>query len=155
MRPASFEYVRTGSLGEALEALAEPGAVALAGGQTLVNLMRQRVVRPRVVVDLSRLSGLNEVRIEGGRLIVGAWPGLARSPSWIWCAPPARLSPRPRRRSATRRSATGRPSPATSAIPCPSATSLLSSWPATEASLYGAGRASARSRRRSSSHRPS
>ncbi|HZU61425.1 MAG TPA: FAD binding domain-containing protein [Solirubrobacteraceae bacterium] len=72
MRPASFEYVRTGSLGEALEALAEPGAVALAGGQTLVNLMRQRVVRPRVVVDLSRLSGLNEVRIEGGRLIVGA-----------------------------------------------------------------------------------
>ncbi|HLH71001.1 MAG TPA: FAD binding domain-containing protein [Candidatus Dormibacteraeota bacterium] len=72
MRPASFDYVRTGSLEEALGALSEPGAVALAGGQTLVNLMRQRVVRPRVVVDISRVSGLDEVRLEDGRLVVGA-----------------------------------------------------------------------------------
>jgi len=74
MRPAKFDYVRASSVEEAVRALeaAGPDARVLAGGQTLANLMRARVVRPSTVVDISRLSSLEYIRAEADYLAVGA-----------------------------------------------------------------------------------
>jgi carbon-monoxide dehydrogenase medium subunit len=74
MRPAGFEYVRAGSVADAVRALDDggPDARVLAGGQVLVNLMRARRVRPSVVIDISGLSELDFVTLEADHLAVGA-----------------------------------------------------------------------------------
>ena len=74
MKPASFDYVRPGSLGEALQALSrhrENGKI-LAGGQSLVPMMNMRVVRPSVLIDINRVPGLDGIGVEGGELVLGA-----------------------------------------------------------------------------------
>jgi CO/xanthine dehydrogenase FAD-binding subunit len=72
VKPAPFEYVRAGSLDEALAALARGGedAKAIAGGQSLVPALNLRLVRPTLLVDLNR-AGLAGVA-EDGALRVGA-----------------------------------------------------------------------------------
>ncbi len=73
MKPASFDYVRAGDMGEALEALAKHGAQArvLAGGQSLMPMLNMRLARPAVLIDIMRITGL--ARIESRRsLVVGA-----------------------------------------------------------------------------------
>jgi len=80
--PAPLRYVRASSLDEALEALAEPDARALAGGQSLVSILKLRVVRPSVVVDIGRLD-LRGVESGDGELRIGAlttWAELASAP---------------------------------------------------------------------------
>jgi CO/xanthine dehydrogenase FAD-binding subunit len=66
VKPASFDYVRAGSLEEALAALAEGGddAKPIAGGQSLVPALSMRLVRPSVLVDLNR-AGLDHVSANG------------------------------------------------------------------------------------------
>jgi aerobic carbon-monoxide dehydrogenase medium subunit len=54
--PASVEYVRPESSEEAFEALADPEAKALAGGQSLLPVLKLRVVRPSVLVDIGGLQ---------------------------------------------------------------------------------------------------
>ena len=49
MIPAAFDYVRARSIDEALEALAAPDALAIAGGHSLLPLMKLRLARPSVV----------------------------------------------------------------------------------------------------------
>ena len=68
MKPAPFEYVRAGSLDEALAALAEGGddAKPIAGGQSLVPALNMRLVRPSLLVDLNR-AGLDGDRRERRR----------------------------------------------------------------------------------------
>jgi carbon-monoxide dehydrogenase medium subunit len=68
------EYVRPGSIEEALEALAShEGARALAGGQTLVNVMKARAASPDVLVDLNGLDELRTIgRDDDGGLRIGA-----------------------------------------------------------------------------------
>jgi carbon-monoxide dehydrogenase medium subunit len=68
------EYVRPGSIEEALEALAShDGARALAGGQTLVNVMKARAASPDVLVDLNGLDELRTIERTGdGSLRIGA-----------------------------------------------------------------------------------
>jgi carbon-monoxide dehydrogenase medium subunit len=67
------QYVRPETVEDAIEALASnEGARALAGGQTLVNVMKARAAAPSVVVDLNKLSGLREIGRDGGGLRVGA-----------------------------------------------------------------------------------
>ena len=68
------EYVRPGSLEEALEALASnDGARALAGGQTLINVMKARAASPDVLVDLNGLEELRSIERDGdGALRIGA-----------------------------------------------------------------------------------
>jgi carbon-monoxide dehydrogenase medium subunit len=68
------EYVRPSSVDEAVRLLADnPGARPLAGGQTLLNVMKQRLASPDVLVDLSRLSELDSIRPLGdGGLAIGA-----------------------------------------------------------------------------------
>jgi len=72
--PAAFEYVRAGSVDEALAALAEHGddAKLLAGGMSLLPLMKLRLATPAVLVDVGRLADLSYIRDAGEHLAVGA-----------------------------------------------------------------------------------
>ena len=74
MIPAAFDYVRPGSVDEALQALADGGedAKILAGGQSLIPVMRLRLAAPSTVVDLTRVAELRGVREDGDALVIGA-----------------------------------------------------------------------------------
>ncbi|WP_328778727.1 xanthine dehydrogenase family protein subunit M [Streptomyces canus] len=74
MIPPSFDYTRPSSVEEAVRALSEGGedAKVLAGGQSLLPLLRLRLAFPELVVDVGRVPGLTGVREEGGTLVVGA-----------------------------------------------------------------------------------
>jgi carbon-monoxide dehydrogenase medium subunit len=71
MIPATVEYVRPGSVEDALEALGQPDAKLLAGGQSLLPAMKLRIARPSIVVDIGGL-GLAGIEERNGELIVGA-----------------------------------------------------------------------------------
>jgi aerobic carbon-monoxide dehydrogenase medium subunit len=73
MIPAQFDYARPSTLDEAVEILAgDEDAKALAGGQSLIPLLRLRLAAPTVLVDLGRLTGLRGVREDGDDLVIGA-----------------------------------------------------------------------------------
>jgi aerobic carbon-monoxide dehydrogenase medium subunit len=74
MIPASFEYVRAESLDHAVEALGEHGdeAKLLAGGHSLLPLMKLRLAAPEVVIDLGRVEELRGVSDAGDHLAIGA-----------------------------------------------------------------------------------
>jgi aerobic carbon-monoxide dehydrogenase medium subunit len=73
MIPAEFDYVRAASVDEALGALREHGdAKVLAGGQSLLPLMRLRLAYPSVLVDVGRIDEMRGVREDGDRLVIGA-----------------------------------------------------------------------------------
>ena len=73
MIPAAFDYRRAGSVDEALALLADNGAKALAGGQSLLPLMKLRLAAPGTLVDIGRLDELRGIsRLDDGRLQVGA-----------------------------------------------------------------------------------
>jgi carbon-monoxide dehydrogenase medium subunit len=74
MIPAAFDYVRAESIDHAVSALAEHGdeAKVMAGGQSLLPLMRLRLATPEVIVDVSRLADLRGVREDGDALVIGA-----------------------------------------------------------------------------------
>jgi aerobic carbon-monoxide dehydrogenase medium subunit len=61
--PAALRYERPRSLAEALERLAAPGARALAGGQSLLNVLKLRAATVDALVDVSRLDELRELRV--------------------------------------------------------------------------------------------
>jgi aerobic carbon-monoxide dehydrogenase medium subunit len=72
--PAPFTYRRAESTDHALSLLAEHGedAKLLAGGQSLLPVLKMRLARPAVLVDISRLAALSYVRVEGDEVAVGA-----------------------------------------------------------------------------------
>ncbi|HEY4626569.1 MAG TPA: xanthine dehydrogenase family protein subunit M [Blastococcus sp.] len=74
MIPAPFAYARPTSVDEALQAIADGGedVKLLAGGQSLIPVMRLRLAAPETVVDLARVAGLRGVREEEGAIVVGA-----------------------------------------------------------------------------------
>lgn len=73
MKPAPFEYHAPETLGEALELLSRgDGTQVLAGGQSLVQLMKFRVAKPSVLVDVNGVAGLDLLEERGGELHVGA-----------------------------------------------------------------------------------
>ncbi|MGW5049926.1 FAD binding domain-containing protein [Actinokineospora sp. NPDC004072] len=72
MTAAPFTYCAPRTVEDAVRELARPGAVALAGGQSLVRALTQRVVRPEVVVDINGVEGLDRVDVAGDRVVVGA-----------------------------------------------------------------------------------
>ena len=79
MIPAATRYARADSVDHALELLAEPEAKAIAGGQSLIPVMKLRVARPSVVVDISRLE-LRGIEEREGVLHIGpltTWAELA------------------------------------------------------------------------------
>jgi CO/xanthine dehydrogenase FAD-binding subunit len=68
-----LDYARPDSVDEAVKLLAaREDARALAGGQSLVNVMKTRVAAPELVVDLNRIDALREIAGEGGALRIGA-----------------------------------------------------------------------------------
>jgi carbon-monoxide dehydrogenase medium subunit len=72
--PAKFDYVRPGSLDEAVRALADRGddAKVIAGGQSLLPLLRLRLAYPELLVDVGGLDELRGVRDSGDALVIGA-----------------------------------------------------------------------------------
>jgi aerobic carbon-monoxide dehydrogenase medium subunit len=75
MIPATFDYVRAGSIDEAVDALREHGdeAKLLAGGHSLLPLMKLRLATPEVIVDLGRVDALRGVcETDDDRLAIGA-----------------------------------------------------------------------------------
>lgn len=73
MIPAAFEYVRATTVDEAVQALAaSDDAKVLAGGHSLIPLMRLRLAYPETVVDIGRIDELKGVREEGDRIVIGA-----------------------------------------------------------------------------------
>ena len=73
MIPAPFEYVRAGSVDEAIAALTEHGddAKVMAGGHSLLPLMKLRLAVPAVLVDISRIPDLSYVRVDGEEVAIG------------------------------------------------------------------------------------
>ena len=74
MIPAAFAYQRPASIEEALTIIAsDPGAKLLAGGQSLLPLLKLRLGSAETLVDIGRLPGLRGVRLlDDGRLAIGA-----------------------------------------------------------------------------------
>jgi aerobic carbon-monoxide dehydrogenase medium subunit len=72
--PAAFDYLAPTSVEEALSALAEHGddAKIMAGGQSLLPVLRMRLNAPEVVIDLGRIDSLRGVSEDGDALVVGA-----------------------------------------------------------------------------------
>src|SRR5262249_31987243 len=69
----SFEYVRAASVSDAIAAGSVPGAVYLAGGTNLLDLMKGGVSRPDRLVDVTRLPGLDRIEpLADGGLRIGA-----------------------------------------------------------------------------------
>ena len=94
-----FSYQKPSSLPDALKVLSDDmEAKALAGGQTFIPVLKQRLNKPSVIVDLSGL-GMTEITMEGDAIAIGAMathyaimsspdiqakiPGLAKMASWI------------------------------------------------------------------------
>ncbi len=94
-----FTYTKPASLPDALKALgADPEAKPLAGGQTYIPVLKQRLAKPTAMVDLASL-GLSGIKAEPGKITIGAMtthhaiesnpdiqksiPGLAKMASWI------------------------------------------------------------------------
>lgn len=74
MIPAAFEYHAPKSLEEALRLLERHGdeAKLLAGGHSLLPLMKLRLASPRFVIDLGKLRGMSYIREEGDKIAIGA-----------------------------------------------------------------------------------
>lgn len=73
MFPASFDYLRADSVAQALSLLAQnPEAKLLAGGHSLVPMLKLRLAQPSLLVDISRISELRGICLDGQRLSVGA-----------------------------------------------------------------------------------
>jgi len=72
--PAAFDYVRADSVDAALSALTEYGdeAKLLAGGHSLIPLMKLRLAAPSVLVDVGRLDDLRYINDAGGYIAIGA-----------------------------------------------------------------------------------
>ena len=74
MIPAKFDYVKPGSVEEAVRALAEGGedAKIIAGGQSLLPVLRLRLAAPSLLVDLGGIAELKGIRDDGDGIVVGA-----------------------------------------------------------------------------------
>ena len=74
MIPAKFDYVAPASVEDALAALAEHGddAKIIAGGQSLLPVLRMRLNAPEMVIDLGRIDSLRGIRDDGDSLVIGA-----------------------------------------------------------------------------------
>ena len=92
MKPAPFDYAAPASLAEAANLLAanDGEAKILAGGQSLMPLLNMRLARPRLLVDIARVNGLDYVREENGAIAIGA---MARQRALERFAPAATRTP--------------------------------------------------------------
>jgi 2-furoyl-CoA dehydrogenase FAD binding subunit len=99
MKPHPFDYVRADTLEEAAHILAEHGDAArvLAGGQSLLAMLNLRLLEPTILINITRIAGLGDIREIDGKVEVGAavtqnrllaWPGLKKKLPLLACALP-------------------------------------------------------------------
>ena len=73
MYPAQFEYSKAGSVAEAIQILqGDPDAKLIAGGHSLLPLMKLRLARPSRVVDIGGIAGLRGISVSDGVVSIGA-----------------------------------------------------------------------------------
>ena len=73
MFAASFEYKKAGSVSDAIQILSNDSeAKVLAGGQSLIPLLKLRLARPTVVVDIGGIQELKDITVDGGTMRVGS-----------------------------------------------------------------------------------
>jgi carbon-monoxide dehydrogenase medium subunit len=74
MIPAQFDYMAPASVEEALQALAHYGddAKIIAGGQSLLPVLRMRLNAPEVVIDIGKIDSLRGIRDDGDAIVIGA-----------------------------------------------------------------------------------
>jgi carbon-monoxide dehydrogenase medium subunit len=74
MIPAAFDYVRAGSAAEAISLIGQHGSDAkfLAGGHSLLPLMKLRLAQPSVLVDIGRVKDLSYIKDAGDHIAIGA-----------------------------------------------------------------------------------
>jgi aerobic carbon-monoxide dehydrogenase medium subunit len=74
MIPAAFDYIAPQSLDEVVRVLADHGEEAklLAGGHSLLPLLKLRLAAPKLLIDLSRIPGLGNISQDGEQIVVGA-----------------------------------------------------------------------------------
>jgi 2-furoyl-CoA dehydrogenase FAD binding subunit len=84
VKPPRFDYVCAETLAEAHSVLAAEGGDArvMAGGQTLVPMLSMRLARPKVLVDIMRVPGLDRIAASDGAIHVGAAVRQARLLAW-------------------------------------------------------------------------
>jgi carbon-monoxide dehydrogenase medium subunit len=72
--PAPFEYERAGSVDEAIALLTRHGPEArlIAGGHSLLPMMKLRLARPETLIDINGLADLDYIRVEGDHIAIGA-----------------------------------------------------------------------------------
>jgi carbon-monoxide dehydrogenase medium subunit len=74
VKPAVFDYVVPRTVPEAVDALADTGrkAQVLAGGQSLILEMHLQRIRPGLIVDINRIAALDQMRVDGNAVHIGA-----------------------------------------------------------------------------------
>lgn len=72
MIPTQFEYQRAASIDEAIKKLQESGGKLIAGGHSLVPLMKLRLSEPGILIDIARIPDLAGIREKAGKLEIGA-----------------------------------------------------------------------------------
>src|SRR5579859_1045698 len=72
MFPAKFAYTAPSSLNDAVALLEDPDAKVIAGGHSLLPLMKLRLAQPKLLVDIGRIPGLSYVKSDDGYLAIGA-----------------------------------------------------------------------------------
>jgi carbon-monoxide dehydrogenase medium subunit len=74
MKPPAFDYIAADSIAMAVEALAQAGddAKIIAGGQSLVPMLNFRMLRPSILVDINRITGLDVIAETSEAIRVGA-----------------------------------------------------------------------------------
>jgi CO/xanthine dehydrogenase FAD-binding subunit len=73
VKPVSFEYRRPASVPEACALLADdPGALLIAGGQSLMPMLAMRLARPTTVIDVLRIPGLDGIHVTDTHITLGA-----------------------------------------------------------------------------------
>src|SRR6476469_2575986 len=90
--PAPFDYVRATSVGNVLELLERhgPESRVIAGGHSLLPMMKLRLARPEWLIDINDLAELDHISVDGDQLRVGA---LTRHASLLSSALVGRLFP--------------------------------------------------------------
>ena len=74
MIPAAFDYVRAGSAAEAISLIGQHGSDAkfIAGGHSLLPMMKLRLAQPAILVDILRISDLSYIKDAGDHIAIGA-----------------------------------------------------------------------------------
>lgn len=92
MKPQQFDYLRAGSIEEAVAELAETGedAKILAGGQSLIAMLNFRLAEPEVLVDIAGVDALSYIREDGNMVEIGA--GTTQGELQAWDELPEKLS---------------------------------------------------------------